>query len=269
MPDISLRGCGINTRHSPRVYFEDARGSGDWLLMCFHTPFFYKLGGEVMTGGVGDCLLHPPGTYTCHGPAERMTEGFCNDWLYFNGEDAERAVSECALPINRSFHIKDGGLVGARIREIMDERDRRLLGGGLRISACIVNLLVDLGRQLSGGGPEADKAYQIISGVRNRMLENYAESWTLEGLAKLSGYSPSRFSVLYRKYFKTSPISDLILTRVTNAKNLLLYGEYSVSEIAELCGFTSLQYFSRTYKSLTGETPSKVNKNRRQNINVT
>ncbi|MBE6612149.1 MAG: helix-turn-helix domain-containing protein [Ruminococcaceae bacterium] len=45
-----------------------------------------------------------------------------------------------------------------------------------------------------------------------------------------------------------------------SARNLLLYSDHSVSRIPELCGFSSLQYFTRTYRELTCETPSETKK---------
>jgi transcriptional regulator GlxA family with amidase domain len=81
--------------------------------------------------------------------------------------------------------------------------------------------------------------------------------WTLEELAKLYGYSTSRFSALYTEIFGISPINDILENRLNTAKRLLALKTYSVGQIAELCGFSSIHYFSKFFKSHTGKSPSE------------
>ena len=44
--------------------------------------------------------------------------------------------------------------------------------------------------------------------------------------------------------------------RIAKAKDLLKEDKYNLTEISELVGFSSLRYFSRVFKSVTGESPS-------------
>ena len=76
-------------------------------------------------------------------------------------------------------------------------------------------------------------------------------------MARLSGYSNSRFSALYRERYGISPTADLISFRIEEAKLLLLYGTHSVSEVAEAVGFSSLYYFSRYFKEKVGMSPTE------------
>jgi transcriptional regulator GlxA family with amidase domain len=46
-------------------------------------------------------------------------------------------------------------------------------------------------------------------------------------------------------------------TRLAAAKDMLLSTDLSIGEVAERSGFPSLAYFSRTFKSKIGMTPSK------------
>jgi hypothetical protein len=55
---------------------------------------------------------------------------------------------------------------------------------------------------------------------------------------------------IYKEIFGVSPIDDLLKYRIECAELLLQYGGYSVSEIAEQVGFSSLYYFSRQFKKL-------------------
>ena len=84
-------------------------------------------------------------------------------------------------------------------------------------------------------------------------------------MAKLSGYSESRFSSLYKEIYGTSPINDLTARRIEEAKLLILYGNTSLSEIAEATGFSSIYYFSRHFKKCEGISPTLF-KNKQQKL---
>ena len=83
------------------------------------------------------------------------------------------------------------------------------------------------------------------------------DDWTVNRLAEETGLSVSRFSVLYRQRFGTSPMDDLIHMRLTNAKKLLLSTGMTLHEIALQCGFQSESYFCRLFKARLGLTPSE------------
>jgi len=50
------------------------------------------------------------------------------------------------------------------------------------------------------------------------------------------------------------------MIRVNNAEMLLSTGEFSVTEVAERCGFRDVSYFSNVFKSMKGYPPSNVYK---------
>ena len=58
-----------------------------------------------------------------------------------------------------------------------------------------------------------------------------------------------------------------ILQRIERIKELLVYGELSLSEIADQMGYSSVQYLSQQFKKITGTTPSQfktLRENRRK-----
>ena len=48
-----------------------------------------------------------------------------------------------------------------------------------------------------------------------------------------------------------------ILQRIERIKELLVYGELSLSEIADQMGYSSVQHLSQQFKKMTGSTPSQ------------
>lgn len=54
-----------------------------------------------------------------------------------------------------------------------------------------------------------------------------------------------------------TPVEYIRVTRLECARNLLKSGDYNVSDAAYACGFNQLAYFSKSYKSHFGVTPSE------------
>ena len=61
----------------------------------------------------------------------------------------------------------------------------------------------------------------------------------------------------FHAYAGMSPKQYLIKLRLDKAVNLLINGNCSVKEVAELCGFSDDKYFSRAIKKQYGISPSK------------
>ncbi len=96
-----------------------------------------------------------------------------------------------------------------------------------------------------------------LENIRGEIMRTYMRNWTPEEMAKLAGYSPSRFSAVYKQTFGKAPICDLIEAHIENAKHLLCYSSMHISEVADTVGFSSLYYFSRHFKKLCGRSPSE------------
>jgi AraC-like DNA-binding protein len=62
---------------------------------------------------------------------------------------------------------------------------------------------------------------------------------------------------LFQEYTQEPPIRHIIDARIEKAKGLLTNGELSVTEIAGLCGFDDVFYFSRLFKKNTSFPPGR------------
>ena len=73
---------------------------------------------------------------------------------------------------------------------------------------------------------------------------------------------------LFKEKVGLTIMQYVLKTRITLAKEMLVSSDSSVMAISESCGFSSISYFSRAFKSETGMTPlqyrrmnAKINKN--------
>ncbi len=95
-----------------------------------------------------------------------------------------------------------------------------------------------------------------LSGVEEYIAENYfKKDFDYDKLLKLSGLSYSYFKKLFISKYGYPPVKYITLLRVNRAKELLQTSKFTVSEVAVMCGFENVYYFSNVFKKLTGVSP--------------
>jgi AraC-like DNA-binding protein len=100
--------------------------------------------------------------------------------------------------------------------------------------------------------------YKKLQAALSEISEYWQDNQPVSYYAELCNMSEVNFRRLFREYTGMSPIEYRNDVRLTNARNKLQSGEYNVSEVAELCGFSNLSFFIRLYKKKYGYTPKKA-----------
>ncbi len=80
---------------------------------------------------------------------------------------------------------------------------------------------------------------------------------SLTQIAKKVSLSPEHFHRLFYKVFHITPFRYIISRRMTKARQLLTEARYSVSEVAEKCGYEDPFYFSRVFRKYYGFSPTE------------
>ncbi len=94
---------------------------------------------------------------------------------------------------------------------------------------------------------------------------HFREKVTLQQLAVLSGYNPTYFSELFRKFTGETYIERLTSLRINYAKALLARG-LSVSDACFESGFGSLSNFLAVFKAKCGMPPSDYRKKHKKTL---
>ena len=81
---------------------------------------------------------------------------------------------------------------------------------------------------------------------------------TLADLAEIAGLSREYLIRLCRQKSGTTPLQLLWRYRLERALDLLQNSGLAFADIAERCGFTSYQHFSRRIHRETGQTPTQI-----------
>ena len=97
---------------------------------------------------------------------------------------------------------------------------------------------------------------ELLDGIINYVNENIYSPITIEELCEKFSLSRSTLQILFKNNLEVAPkqyISDLKLAK---AKQLIKESSHTISEIATICGFGSIHYFSRKFKATFGITPT-------------
>lgn len=104
--------------------------------------------------------------------------------------------------------------------------------------------------------PDPDFGRHTVRAVLARLEERCDEPWSLEEMARVSGFGRTRFAMLVKELTGDNPIRHLNRLRVARACRLLRGTEESVTAIGMRCGFCDGAYFARVFKAFTGKSPS-------------
>ena len=94
--------------------------------------------------------------------------------------------------------------------------------------------------------------------AKDRLDATSHEEWPVRRLARVSGVSEAHFARSFKEAFGVPPHRYLLTRRIEQAKTLLRDTELSIIEIAFQTGWKSLGTFGRTFRDVTGESPSEL-----------
>ena len=107
-----------------------------------------------------------------------------------------------------------------------------------------------------------------VERIRNAIIRNYSRpDFALDEVIREMPFHYDYLRKLFKKEVGVSPLEYMTGMRMKSAETLLTSmwtNEYSISEIARMCGFEDALYFSRVFKKYYGCSPSNFAKRRRE-----
>nr|WP_296483675.1 AraC family transcriptional regulator [uncultured Acetatifactor sp.] len=168
-----------------------------------------------------------------------------------------------------SLKKRDADAVKTMILQIMEEIREKKKEYELMVKVKLLELLVLLARYRKNMLPDSkEQTAQTAKHQKVHEVADYLQTHpdTKECLEELAGrfyISKSYLSRIFKEVtgFGVNEYTNIV--RVKKAQNLLIYGEYSVTEISELLGFESITYFERVFKKYTLYTPLRYRREKR------
>ncbi|WPX08375.1 AraC family transcriptional regulator [Anaerocellum danielii] len=100
----------------------------------------------------------------------------------------------------------------------------------------------------------------IAKHIKEYIDNNYMEDIKMGDIAKKFFISESSLSRIFKNHFGVLPKEYLLSKRIQKAKEYLSISNLKISNIAMMCGFSSLQRFNDIFKKYTGLSPTQYRK---------
>ena len=94
--------------------------------------------------------------------------------------------------------------------------------------------------------------------AKDRMDAASHEEWPVGRLAEVSGVSEAHFARSFKQAFGIPPHRYLLTRRIERAVALLRETDLPITDIAFDTGWASLGTFGRTFRDITGDSPSAI-----------
>jgi len=106
-----------------------------------------------------------------------------------------------------------------------------------------------------------DAVSKAIDHLHQALEADASQPITLDDLAAAACVTPEHLCRLFKRATGRSPMMAVRLARLDRASTLLTRTNFSIGQIAELCGFASQFHFARLFRAGYGCTPSALRQN--------
>ena len=116
----------------------------------------------------------------------------------------------------------------------------------------------DTGSQGVENSQYPEPVTRAMAFIAQRLEERPTDPLPLPEIAHAAYVTPEHLCRLFKSVTGHSPAETVRLTRLDRAAVLLVRTNYTIGEIARLCGFDSPFHFARRFKDAFGQTPSDL-----------
>lgn len=97
----------------------------------------------------------------------------------------------------------------------------------------------------------------VVNLIVNYMSGKISKSVNLDELVSISGTNKTTINAMFKKNFNVGAIEYFFYMKTELAKKYLREENYNITQIAEILGYSSVHYFSRQFKKITGMSPTE------------
>lgn len=242
-------------------YFEIYRPNGNahYVFIHLYDSVEMKIGDVTVRTRPSACVFYDLGK-----PQFWKTGvgGIVHDWMHIDG-DVPILMKRFGLEFGKIYY-PPSHVITDIVRKAEAEHFAGKEYGDEMCEAKLCELMIEVSRACNGvdfdRGVDDETRTRLMS-LRTLMFSNLQKKLNVPEMARSMSVSESKFYSDYKKVFGISPTKDIINARIETAKNHLLSGKYSVSEVAEIVGYDNEFHFIRQFRDMTGVTPGKYREN--------
>jgi len=203
----------------------------------------------------GQAMVLFPNEWHRYCPDEKT--GWSEHWVGFKGRETERIMSAFFSPQNPIYTVEHIPDLIKHYDQLLNWLQRSVVAQEQILASHLPLLLALIISGKSSEEATKDKGARLLSRAKAAMLENLDQHTDMEALATKLGVSYSSFRFTFKEQTGLSPRKFQNTIRLNRARDLLQHEQKSVSQTADLLGYSSTYYFSRAFKKEFGQPPSK------------
>ncbi len=184
-------------------------------------------------------------------------------WGWSHDSLSEESIGICfahSKSFENRIECKKAGELTMLFNSIKKELTERESEYSLTVKSLLNLFLVRLIRDFGYADRTESMSRKNLHSVRrvtSYIDEHLTEELTLSVLAGVAGMTPNYLSALFRK-ISGIPLWDYIGSkRIDRAVRLISEGDMSILEVALQCGYNNTANFNKTFKRITGMTPTQ------------
>ena len=252
--DFSIKSLQPNKKETPPFDLRRNDGVNNYLLLLFKSHGELTVKNKVIPYSPNDLIIIEPNVAHAINTLDNI---LIHDWIHFNIDNLD--VNNCKVIFNQLIPCNYAHLISNFINLIYNEfienpKNNSIINQLMNLVFSYIEKNNTLVKKLSDN---EIKVLPKFNELRNRLYASCNSFSSVNDMASSLFISESRFSHLYKKYYKISPLQDILNAKIQTAKQLLVTTNDTLTSIAINCGFSSVFSFIRCFKSKTGQTPSQ------------
>ena len=248
-------------KHEPNSFVhlrENGFGPETYLFVHFIKPANVTLNGIDHFVDGGACIIYSP--------EQRMeyrhhNGEFLNDFIIFKTDDSN-FISRFGLPENVIFYVFNDIEISNIIESITYTITDKTTDRSSETPEFVNKLFETASKLCIDNYTNLKRTHEMkkrFIALRDEILTD-PKGWTVAKMAKHAWLTGSWFAAIYADFFGVSPGADLIEMKIAHAKKLLNNTALPIAQISELCGYTNVGHFIRTFRKLVNSTPLQYRK---------
>ncbi|ENH97778.1 AraC family transcriptional regulator [Gracilibacillus halophilus YIM-C55.5] len=220
-----------------------------------------RVGDHTYTLSKGDAFfVEIPSDHCYYLPPDSEKWEFIFITVY--GEEAHRCFQSMTANYGHIFHWPNHSRPIKHILRLIEIIETTGIHHGYEASGYAYQFLMECMQYLEYDQQKEGHLPVAVAKAMTFMKENYANDIGLDDIVTISGLSKYHFTRLFAKSLKDTPMQFLTKIRIEEGIYLLQHTNHSIADIANKVGFSSSNYFSKVFKSILNETPTKYRQNK-------
>ena len=247
-----INNVGYDHRHDADFIIERQNGSGDCLLLLLKTDSIFTIGGEDIIVPQNSIFIYPLGMPQYYRAVPMRT--FENDWIHFLFEgDEEEQFLKRRIPYATPITMDNIEFYSFCIKMIAEENSGNHMYSKGTIQHYFNIMFNKIAEYLhENESIDNSSQYEMMLTIRNKIYSSPEVPRSIDWVAHETSMSRSSFQHLYKRYFGVTFIQDLLNSRISFAKMLLVTTDLSIGDISAKSGFRNYEHFARIFRRECG-----------------